>query len=82
MNDFVDTLFLFANIQKGEKNMRKFNESENGILLTYKQACERYNLGMNTVQRLARQGDALVKIGKSARVDVEKMDSFVLSFRE
>ena len=50
--------------------------------LTYKQACERYNLGMNTVQKLARQGDALVKIGKSARVDVEKMDKFVLSFRE
>ena len=62
--------------------MRKFNESENGILLTYKQACERYNLGMSTVQRLARQGEALIKIGKSARVDVEKMDKFVLSFRE
>ena len=51
-------------------------------MLTYKQACERYNLGMSTVQKLARQGEALVKIGKSARVDVEKMDSFVLSFRE
>ena len=53
-----------------------------GILITYKQACERYNLGMNTVMKLARQGEALVKIGKSARVDVEKMDNFVLSFRE
>lgn len=58
------------------------NKNANGILITYKVACERYNLGMNTVQRLARDAGALVKIGRVARVDVEKMDNFVLSFRE
>lgn len=57
-------------------------KSDKAVLITYEQACQRYSLGMNTVQKLARQGDALVKIGKSARVDVEKMDKFVLSFRE
>ncbi len=57
------------------------NKNEKGILLTYKDACKRYNLGMNTVQRLAREAGALVKIGKSARIDIAKMDSFVLSFR-
>lgn len=62
--------------------MQALRANNKGILITYKQACERYNLGMNTIQKLARQGEALVKIGKSARVDVEKMDSFVLSFRE
>ena len=61
--------------------MQALKTNNKGILITYKQACERYNLGMNTVMKLARQGEALVKIGKSARVDVEKMDSFVLSFK-
>ena len=61
--------------------MRELKTNNKGILITYKQACERYNLGMNTVQRLAREAGALVKIGKSARIDIAKMDSFVLSFR-
>lgn len=58
------------------------NKNEKGILLTYKDACERYNLGMNTVQRLAREAGALIKINKSARIDVSKMDNYILSFRE
>ena len=63
--------------------MRALKEkSDKAVLITYEQACQRYSLGMNTIQKLARTGNALVKIGRSARVDVEKMDSFVLSFRE
>lgn len=61
--------------------MQALRANNKGILITYKQACERYNLGMNTVQRLARDAGALIKINKSARIDVEKMDSYVLSFR-
>lgn len=56
--------------------------SEKAVLITYEQACQRYSLGMNTIQKLARTGNALVKIGRSARVDVQKMDAFVMSFRE
>lgn len=58
------------------------NNDEKAILITYVEACKRYSLGMNTVMKLAKTGNALVKIGKSARVDVKKMDSFILSFRE
>ena len=61
--------------------MRELKTNNKGILITYKQACERYNLGMNTVQRLAREAGALVKIGKSARIDIAKIDSLVMSFR-
>lgn len=51
------------------------------VLMTYKQAAERYNLCQNKIITLARQADAVIKIGKSARIDVEKMDEFVLSFK-
>ena len=63
--------------------MRALKEkSDKAVLITYEQACQRYSLGMNTIQKLARTGNALVKIVRSARVDVEKMDAFVMSFRE
>ena len=49
------------------------------ILITYKQAAERYNLGMTKVTELARKSDSLIKIGKAARIDVKKMDDYIFS---
>lgn len=51
------------------------------LLITYSQAVERYNLGRNKVYDLAKEADAVIKIGKSARIDMKKMDEFVLSFK-
>ncbi len=53
----------------------------NTVLITYSQAIERYNLGRNKVYDLAKEADAIIKIGKSARIDMKKMDEFVLSFK-
>ena len=55
-------------------------KNEEAVLITYKQACERYSLGMNTVMKLARTGECLIKIGKSARITAMKMDDFIKSF--
>lgn len=41
----------------------------NGELLTYQQAAEKSNIGINTVMKLARESGALIKIGRIARVD-------------
>lgn len=51
------------------------------VLMTYKQAAERYNLSVSKIRRLAVDSDTLIKIGGSTRIDVEKMDEFVLSFK-
>ena len=61
------------------KNKRLFNNKL--VLMTYKQASDRYSLSVSKVTELAKTGEALVKIGKSARIDVQKMDDFLLSFR-
>lgn len=45
------------------------NRNLNGELLTYQQTAEKSNLGTNTVMRLARESNALVKIGRISRVD-------------
>lgn len=51
------------------------------VLMTYKQAAERYSLSLSTIKRLVGDSDALIKIGGCTRIDVEKMDEFVLSFK-
>lgn len=45
------------------------NRNPKGELLTYKQVAEKSNLGINVVMKLAKESGALLKIGRSARVD-------------
>lgn len=44
-------------------------KNKGGKLLTYKQTAEASNLGITAVMRIAKESNALLKIGKSARVD-------------
>ncbi|MGN0275658.1 MAG: DUF6462 family protein [Hominisplanchenecus sp.] len=54
-----------------------------GELLTYKQAAERSNLGINTTMRLAKESGALRKIGRISRVDWSEFYSYISTkFRE
>lgn len=55
------------------------NRNFNGSLLTYGQAAEKSNLGLGTVMKLARESGALVKIGKSARVDWDTFYQYIIS---
>jgi len=45
------------------------NRNFKGELLTYQQAAEKSNIGINTVMKLARESGSLIKIGRIARVD-------------
>ena len=58
-------------------NKRRSGNSDS-LLLTYKQISEDSNLGINTVMRLAKESNSLVKIGRIARVNREKFYSYVL----
>ena len=65
--------------------MRKLKanvNSEKSITGTMDQARERYNLGHCTIRKLADECDATLKIGKSVRYDFQKLDAYILSFRE
>jgi hypothetical protein len=45
--------------------------------LTVKMASERYNICPNLIRSTARDGGALLKIGKSVRIDTEKLDKYL-----
>ena len=44
-------------------------------LATVPQAMERYKISRNTLMKYAEQYNALVKFGKSVRIDIEKFDA-------
>lgn len=55
------------------------NRDEDGRLLTYEQTAKRSNLGRCTIMRLAREAGALVKIGRTARVDWDTFYNYVMN---
>lgn len=56
----------------------KYRNNVDSPLLTYQMMAEDSNLGIQTVIKLAKESGALVKIGKTARVNREKFYSYVL----
>lgn len=62
--------------------MRKSNYSDEITkFATVDQARERYKLSRDTVVKLAKEADAVRKIGRSIRIDIPTMDSAVDSYR-
>ena len=55
------------------------NRNFKGEFLTYQQAAEKSNIGINTVMKLARESGALVKIGRIARVDWNTFYNYIVS---
>ncbi len=55
------------------------NRNFKGELLTYQQAAEKSNIGINTVMKLARESGALIKIGRIARVDWNVFYNYITS---
>lgn len=59
------------------------NRNADGKLLTYQQTGENANLGIGTVKRLARESGALVRIGRTPRVDWDRFYEYVITvYRE
>ena len=50
-----------------------------GRLLTYQQVAENSNLGINTVMRLAKESNSIVRIGRTVRVNPEKVYEYILA---
>lgn len=46
-----------------------------------KEGAELYCMGQNTFQRMAHECEAIIKIGRSAWVDLETFDKYFQSFR-
>ena len=55
------------------------NESCN--LLTLKEMTEEFNLSANTIEKLSKQCDAKVKIGRSARYRRDRLQQYIDSLR-
>ena len=50
-----------------------------GRLLTYQQVAENSNLGINTVMRLAKESNSIVRIGRTVRVVPEKFYEYIIA---
>nr|WP_289072255.1 DUF6462 family protein [uncultured Blautia sp.] len=50
-----------------------------GKLFTYQQMAEDSNLGINTVMRLAKEANSIIRIGRTVRVVPEKFYEYVLT---
>ncbi len=62
-----------SNVQKRMDGRKK--------LITYKQACEDYSLGITTLRKMAKDCGAYYKIGSAARIDVEVFEEYLKTFR-
>lgn len=61
--------------------MNKLSEhNENGVFITLETASRLTNLGRNTVRRLAQEGNAARKIGKSFRINRQVFLNYLDSF--
>lgn len=56
------------------------HSSEDAIFITIDAASQLTNLGRNTVRRLAREANAARKIGKSYRINRERLLDYIDSF--
>lgn len=54
--------------------------SKDAVFITVTTACQLTNLGQNTVRRLAKEANAARKIGKSYRINREKLLDYIDTF--
>lgn len=52
------------------------------IFVKYTDIMERYSISRSTAIRWAKAADAVYKIGCTTRIDLKKMDEFVLNHKE
>ena len=50
-----------------------------GKILTYHQMAEDSNLGINTVMRLAKESNSIIRIGRTVRVNPEKFYKYIIA---
>lgn len=61
--------------------MRKSNNKNTyGEILTIEQASQRVNLGLSTVRKLADKCGASLKIGRSYRINIQKLIDYLCQF--
>ena len=50
-----------------------------GKFFTYQQMAEDSNLGINTVMRLAKESNSIIRIGRTERVNPEKFYKYIIA---
>jgi hypothetical protein len=78
----LDGVFYFAERRIESMRARQKNDNDKAFLLTYQQAAERYNLGVSTIMKTARECGAIRHLGKSARVVTSVMDEYLMALVE
>ena len=61
-------------------NKPKRNNNNTGEIVTLEQASQRVNLGMSTVRAKANECGAALKIGRSYRINIQKLIEYLYTF--
>ena len=61
-------------------NKPKYNDNISGEILTLEQASKRLNLGMSTIRVKAAECGAALKIGRSYRINIQKLIDYLCTF--
>ena len=59
-----------------------YNVREDSVFLTSEDACALFRLGYSTIDRLARECGAKLKIGRAVRYNRKKLEAYIESFCE
>ena len=51
-----------------------------GEIVTYEQAAQRTNLSVFTIRKLAAECGAALKVGRSARINIQKLIDYICTF--
>lgn len=57
--------------------MNKFNENPNGKYRTVEGACGDVNMGRNTLMRIAGEANAIIRVGRSVRIDMGQLCAYI-----
>ena len=56
------------------------DENVQARFVKHPQAMKRYSMCRNSIDKIAREAGALIKIGRSVFIDIEKLDDYMIEF--
>ena len=83
-NELLESSFneYIKSERRTEALKKALNSNNNGYLLTVDQAAGMFNLGTGNIRKLAHECGAELKIGKSIRIDKEKLYRYLQTFKK
>ncbi len=67
--------------EKSQASRKRSHADKAARYLRIPQAADRYNIGVNTLRRIATEADAVVRFGRTTLIDTKMIDGYLESLR-